>query len=233
MDFDLITFSTIAAGILVVAVGSAVIKRDKAKALSERLKTEFRLDEVHVSADDFTLIGLNLSDRQILLGSGEQRQSYRFSDISSVGVVQNDATLAETHRGSQILGATVGGMAFGGVGALIGGLSGSSRSRTRIRRMSLKVTIDDSTCPVYMICFFSWPTKDGLDPDHRLCQSARSAMERFHAHLLNAIRATSKTPDPGTQVYVAEELQRLWNLKEAGILSENEFLAQKARLLNR
>jgi hypothetical protein len=71
-----------------------------------------------------------------------------FDDIIGAELVSNGETLIKTNRGSQIAGATVGGLLFGATGALVGGLTGSQRMQEKIRKLSIKLYTTDLHRPV-------------------------------------------------------------------------------------
>jgi ribosomal protein L7/L12 len=82
----------------------------------------------------------------------------------------------------------------------------------------------------FTLLFFKSPSKNGTDARSPLLKPALEKADRFHALLVNALRNHQRaTPSiPNT----TNELQRLWELKTAGALSDDEFAAQKARLLS-
>ena len=85
---------------------------------------------------DFSYISIDFGEEKITLGKAandsirhdDYESSYKFAQIAQVELISNEAVITSTNRGSQLLGAAVGGVAFGGLGAVVGGLSGSSRS---------------------------------------------------------------------------------------------------------
>jgi len=58
-------------------------------------------------------------------------------------------------------------------------------------------------------------------------------VDRFHAHIVNAMRQAQHDASPNLvpSISNADELQKLWNLKQNGILTDDEFADQKARIL--
>jgi hypothetical protein len=217
----------------IVAILSAVNTGKEADETHRLISSKFKCDELYVpKVRPIKGIGVNFQDKKLILGVGGKVFCYDFSQITAVEVVVNGATLTQTNRGSQLIGAAVGGVVFGGVGAVLGGLSGSSRSHSRVKSIYLKITLDDRYNPVWMICFFVDATQKGADPDGIPVRSARTALERIHAHMLNAIRqsqALHSVPTP--TLSSADELRKLWDLKQAGILTDGEYMHQKTRLL--
>jgi hypothetical protein len=200
-------------------------------ATKQRLVSQYRVKELYISPDDRSLIGLNFDEQKIVLGAGKHETAYDFAQVASVEVIENGVTVTSTNRGSQVLGSVVGGLALGGIGAVIGGLSGSSRSRGRLKGITLKIFVDDHANPVYAIPFFRNNSSKGVDSDEPQAREARERADRFHAYVLNAMRQAQKQTGPSPSTASASELRMLWEMKLAGALTEEEFAQQKSRLL--
>lgn len=211
-----------------------------AEAIEKELRVKYGLDEIYVSMDR-SFIGIRFDTSQLILGKGKGSDTaYKFSQLTSVEVIQDGVTITSANRGSQLMGGAVGALAFGGIGAVVGGLTGSTRAVSNVRSLSLQVMVDCRVRPCHLICFADHGSS-GYASDTPYLKIERARIERFHAHILNAMRQTQATvpseirlelpvDKPRRQV-PAGDLQALWELKEKGILTENEFQQQKARLL--
>jgi hypothetical protein len=177
-------------GIVIAVKQYKVARLTRARVMSKLSK--YKTQQSYLSNDDLSFVGLNFDDRRIVIGSSGREGVYNFAQISGVEMVENNTTISQTNRGSQALGAAVGGLAFGGLGALVGGLSASSRSRGRLSGIVLKVIVDDNVHPVYSICFLRYFGKKGLDRNGVIAKQALSTAERFHAHVTNAMRRASR-----------------------------------------
>jgi hypothetical protein len=140
-------------------------------------------------------ISENSSEVVIVDGWGTARR-YRNSDIVQVEVKSNGITLQTTNRGSQALGALVGDLVFGPVGFVVGALTGSKRTREKIKTLSLLVFTTDLQHPCYEIVFFShWG--GGFDPSNLFVTSAANKLNLWRGRLLAVIRAGESAPtDP-------------------------------------
>lgn len=224
--------------VVIVAVFSSVRAQNKGYAvLKSRLSMQYALDEVFVSPDDLSFLGFDFVNKKVIVGNRTADFAYSFESIASVEVVRNGVMLSQTNRGSQALGAVVGGLAFGGVGALLGGLTGSTRMKERISELKLKIIADDTIKPVHTVTIFASKSKKGADPRNILLRPFLEQLDRSHAHLVNAIRNTqnqrlsnSKVSQPTGDV--AGELTKLWELKQLGALTSAEYHAAKAEMLS-
>jgi len=105
---------------------------------------------------------------------------YSFNDILSCEVFEDDFSVTKTVRSSQALGMAVGGLAFGGVGAVIGGLSGAQKTAGNVRKIDLRIVVNDINQPTYDIPFLSIETKKG-----GIVHGDASEKARFWAGLLS------------------------------------------------
>lgn len=125
---------------------------------------------------------------------------YGFSDISEVCIDIDGVTLNRTNRGSQLMGAAIGAAALGGVGAVIGGLSGSSSTQERIRSATLIIKVDDRDNPIHRIEFFrALDQKKGDRKDSFLARPALQFLEEAEAHVSNAMRQHARSQVLGPQ----------------------------------
>ena len=85
-------------------------------------------------------------------GSGIEHRVLPFRNVLAAEVRQNGTTVTETRTklGSQLAGAAVGGLVLGGVGAVIGGLSGSKISTSRQQvSYELYIQMNDLEKPLF------------------------------------------------------------------------------------
>ena len=159
---------------------SVITSRDQKIATARRnqVSAKHPMDELYVSTVGQVAVGINFADGKIVLGRPGADKVYNFDQIAAVEVVENGATVSQTNRGSQLAGAAIGGLVFGGLGALIGGTSGSTTTRQNVSSILLKVTVDDRYEPVHNIYFLKLGGS-GIAPDHALATPARRRSSAF------------------------------------------------------
>lgn len=81
-------------------------------------------------------------------------------NIHSIEITVDEETVTRTARGSQALGAAVGVAFFGGVGAVIGGLSGKQISTKNISAANIKIYTNDFNNPIYTMKIWGAPFGD-------------------------------------------------------------------------
>lgn len=73
--------------------------------------------------------------------------------IVSAEVIEDGSSLMKTARMGQLGGAAVGGLIFGPLGAVVGGLSGGKRQIDKARRIDLDIVVDDMIAPRFSANF--------------------------------------------------------------------------------
>lgn len=197
------------------------------------IAARFVLDDLYISPADGSLVGISHERQALVLGSIPSQVEVPFREVAAIEVLKNGVTLTQTNRGSQLVGAAVGAAAFGGLGALAGGLTGSSRSKERLNGLSLKVTTLQATEPVHKVTFLPEARGKGIESTSKEGKQALSALERMHAlaaaALIQAERARPRESDPSS----LDLLERLFKLRQGGALTEEEFVAEKAKIAER
>lgn len=150
------------------------------------------------------------------------------------------APRSREHRGPASWGgALIGGLAFGGLGAVIGGLSGQRTSSTKVGKVDLRVIVNRTKAPVHTVNLMHHESETrGL-----LYNEAMRNATHWHSLikvLINqadredeATEAKSNSGHSGSAqtASVADELEKLGKLRDKGMLTDAEFTAQKTRLL--
>lgn len=227
--------------IIVAAIAFWVIKSGMERsALKQAARDSFRAEhagwDLYLAPFNEAVVAINHDDRAIVLGTTSAHKKYAWSSIASVDVIRDGTSITSTNRGSQLVGAAVGEVLLGPLGLLIGGVTGSKRTVQKVSQIALKIIVDDRVTPIYTVEFLRIP-HPGADPRNKLVKDAAQRAEHIHALLVNAIRncsiqAVTRAPQV-SQRSVAEQIDQLWQLKDAGALTETEFTEQKARLLAR
>lgn len=131
-------------------------KRDKARDDFLANIPEFQITQKLLSTDG--LVGLAIDeDRQKLclfeqeLSREVKHRIISYRDLLSSEIFEDGTTITKTNRTSQLGGALIGGIALGGVGAIIGGLSGKTESLSHVKRIDLRLVIDDTRQPLHDI----------------------------------------------------------------------------------
>jgi hypothetical protein len=82
-----------------------------------------------------------------------------YAAILSSEVVEDGVQIMRTNRTSQAASALIGGLVAGGIGAVVGALTGSKSTRAKVKRIGLRITVADIKDPLCVINFINVPAK--------------------------------------------------------------------------
>ena len=179
----------------------------------------------------------------VLVGSST-REIFNYSDIIEVSYEENGSQLYTKSAGRTVGGAIVGGVLMGGAGAVVGGLSGGSKQNKEIKNMDIKILLRSTSRTTCVLHFKDvdrvLKTKDETDRKlyETYVKNANQAKDILSIIIDNAKQSGAPIAQLVAQPVVApssssvaDELAKLAKLKADGILTEEEFQAQKSKLL--
>ena len=180
----------------------------------------------------------------LVLVGPDRHEIINYSDIIEVSYEENGSQLYTKSAGRTIGGAIVGGFLMGGAGAVVGGLSGASKQNKEIENMDIKILLRST---IRTSCVLHFKDVDRVlktkeDADRKLYEkyvkNANQAKDVLSVIIDNAKQVSTPTAQPIAQPVVApasssvaDELAKLAKLKADGILTDEEFQAQKSKLL--
>jgi hypothetical protein len=167
-----------------------------------------------------------------LLAGPSNTRRVNCSDILSVAILEDGASVTETNRGSQLGGAIVGGALFGGVGALAGALSGSTRTSGKVRRVELRLTLNDANAPTFSLCLSDSEMEHGGITHRVVRDKAREWQGRVEVLMRQATATEPPQAERTGGGFLTAELEKLARMKQEGSLSEEEFSAAKRQILS-
>ena len=172
-----------------------------------------------------------------------------FDDIISVEILEDNTLLSSKSTSRTVGGALIGGALAGGAGMVVGGLSGDSKQKKKVSKVSIKIKIRDYSTPTLLIeCFNAYELTAGnyseIKSDDTLYGSFYKTelknaqkISDYISIVIDEIDRKEKCPSGNAPQIamptgsIADELSKLAELKEKGILSEEEFTDQKKKLL--
>jgi len=213
--------------------------------MKNEIKTipDFLPSQEVMGTDGLSGIAVDINQSKICLIKNSTMITKRvigYRDIISVELFEDGDSISKTSRTSQIGGALVGGVLLGGAGVLLGGLTGSKRTSSKIKTIDLRILVNDPVAPLHDIKFLNFESKK----DSFSYKNAINSARHWHGVLEVLIkRADSevsvKNPVMAKQEIttikpssIADELKKLGELKDSGILTSEEFQVQKKKLLN-
>ena len=171
-----------------------------------------------------------------------RQKVFTFDQIRNVEVSEDSKTVYSSSTLSTIGRTIIGEAVAGTAGAIIGGLTTKTKESTEVSSINVKILLNDSTTPSFS--FFTLDSKkmsaDGkpLKTSEFIYKQAIGKTEKI-VDAINtiiqsqrSIAASSSNQEQHTPtISVADELKKLVELKECGVLTEEEFEEQKRRVL--
>jgi hypothetical protein len=154
-------------GIFVAAIYlSGEDSKKKSKIQNDKIN---KLNELKIQIKDFTItqkfqskdfnssILLDEESKKVcfIFTNNNSPEIYDYKDILESEILEDGITITNTSRTSQLGGALVGGILAGGVGVVVGGLSGKKSTEREINKIDLKVVVNNTKSPNKIINFLT------------------------------------------------------------------------------
>ena len=155
---------------------------------------------------------------------------FEYNNLLSFELLEDDQTITKGGLGR----AVVGGMLFGGVGAIVGASTGGKKSKGICNSMKLRVTLRNSHLDNTYITFIASETKTKgfiYKAAQESAQSCISALEIIADHN-DTRKEAANVPVVNMNVSAADEILKFKQLLDAGIITQEEFEAKKKQILN-
>lgn len=157
--------------------------------------------------------GINFAERRL-----------KYKDILSVEVIQNDISIMTTNRTSQIGGALVGGVLLGGIGAVVGALSGKKETTdSKVRNLSLVLTINDIKNPIFKVVVLDAE----LSTDGWVYKAHKQSIDHWHGVfdvIIKQVDSELKQPAINIQDTNIDKFIELSKMLDKGLITEEEFM---------
>lgn len=241
-----------------------VDQQEAKKRFDDKLKMTFEEEKVEISQQyktfNYSVIGLDENNHKVcFLESNSDMnlkdltyfgavtdniqysaRTFYYKDILESEVIIDGETVIKTSRSSQVGGAILGGMLAGGAGAIIGGLSGKTSSKEKVKKIQLKVIVNDTKNPLQIITLLSEPTS--IDRSSEKFIKANNDVMHWHS-LFKVIIDIADKEEKNNQVIqnntneynptfnTSDEIKKLHDLFLEGIITQDEFELQKKKLI--
>ncbi len=201
--------------------------------------SDFNPTVLYIDLNSYTKSGIAIDESRAKVCVVKKNDSLRvervisYKDILSSELYEDGETIVKTVRSSQIGGAVVGGLLLGGFGTVIGGLSGKKIQKNKINNLSLRVVVNDSVNPLLDVCFLNGETDKNSEIYKYVSEGARYWQARMDILIKRAEKeddATLRRNETST-ASLSDELRKLAELKNNGVLTDEEFNTLKEKML--
>ncbi|UYZ34963.1 SHOCT domain-containing protein [Clostridium beijerinckii] len=160
-----------------------------------------------------------------LLGKKKNPKIYNYSDIVDYELLEDGESIAKGGLGR----AVAGGVLFGGIGAIVGGVTGGKKSKTVCTSLKIKITVNDINNPVVYLKFLSSETKKSSFIYKTAFNSAQECLSVLQ--LITNIQEKEQEEVAQPVVSSADEILKFKSLLDNGIITQEEFESKKKQLL--
>ncbi|MBP1046442.1 SHOCT domain-containing protein [Enterococcus sp. BWM-S5] len=162
-------------------------------------------------------------------------KTYHFNELNTYELLENGSSI--TSGGLGIGRAVVGGVLFGGVGAILGGVTKKRKQTNFVESLKILVTFKNRK-PVSTTIDFIKKTQEKDKKYEKILGNAQETLAGFD-YIINSLEENRHTELVGTidssfplGSSVTDELRRYKELADEGVITIEEFEAKKKELLN-
>lgn len=137
-----------------------------------------------------------------------------YLDVLGTTILKDNETLHKTANGSVIGRAIVGGVILGGVGAIIGGLTASSNTNVKIKKIVLEVVLNCPDHPVHRIYFLN--NLEGISENSITIKDAVKKLE-FGQTLIELMMMNEDIPNVKNTVDFSDTLRMIKLKNQRGL----------------
>lgn len=221
------------------------------KKMNDNLPSGFYKSKLLIGYKGFYIFAVDNINKKIAVLVNGNSKVIDFKDILSVEIIENGSVIDKKSATRTIGGAVVGGILAGGVGSIIGGLSGANHQKKLVSKLSVKILIKDiHSQSITIDCFDSMTMpiekKQKADISKSFFKDIylkgvedATQIKDTLSIIIDEVDSQNITPDnknftseKNIAVSTSDELFKLLELKEKGVLTEDEFTIQKQKILN-
>jgi hypothetical protein len=232
---------------LIFAYASKQVKADQKFLDNVDLKfasiDDFTITKKVIGRDRKTGLAIDLDRNKICLINNVSGQAslkvILYKDIIACELYENGNTITERSRANQVGGVLVGGILLGGAGAIIGGLSGKTKTTGTVETIELRLIINDAEKPIHDVIFVNFELDKGGVLGKGLYKDIMREARYWHG-LIEVLIKRADIEDNASVPQItsnnqghsiADEIKKLAELRDSDLLSAAEFQKQKSKLL--
>ena len=226
------------------------IRNDRAKKLlaMQNHLNDFTVSQQFQSFDDRCSLLLDEKRKKVcfIFANDNVTEIYDYKDILESEILEDGKSITTTTRSSQIGGALIGHAIAGKAGLVVGGLSGKKTTEQEVYKIDLKVIVNNTKNPNKVINFYTadttskgkiLPVKKGSAEYNK----ANSLVNHWHSLLsllikqednINLENKIGSYVKSSNKLSVADEIKKLSELLDQGLITKEEFHQQKQKLLS-
>lgn len=242
-------------GVLIVILIVAIIvgirllitisnQKDRQRQLDSALEStkNFSTSFTVKNCDSRYMFCVDDNKRKILciIANDDTNHLFDFENVISVEIIEDCNTTYSKSSARTIGGGVIGGIIGGGAGAIIGGLSGNNKGKKKVKEITVKILLRNyPSSTIYLECLRNQQTEwDTDDFVYKIAKEEATKILDKLSVIIDLIDREEKSkqntlaeiPSSSTNS-IADELEKIYSLKEKGIISVEEYDKLKTKLL--
>ncbi len=229
-------------GVIVVCIVLSNERKNNLERLNNRMK-ELNIKNIssQITAPNCTYILIsNDQDKRFYIILLDYSMSFRYDEIIGFETFSDNQSINFKSTSSTLGRAAVGGILLGGVGAIVGGMSGKSKNINSASSVNIKIHTNNANKPFINLSTFN---------AREVCNEGRVLSNKFNWNFyINGLEVAEKieslianvmaqndlnSPDTSVSSFSnADELIKMAHLLEKGLISQEEFDKAKYKILN-
>lgn len=150
----------------------------------------------------------------------------KYEDIIAFELLEDNETIVSGGLGR----AVVGGVLLGGVGAIVGGITGNRKTKGVCKSLIIKLTVKNYKEPTIYIAFITNEIKKSSEEYEKNFKLAQDCLAQFN--VVYNIFVQQKKEKQDNQLKNAETLIKYKQLLDMGVITQDEFDLKKKELLD-
>ena len=229
---------------IICAINSSQEVKERGVLMEEKVNSmnNFTATQKVVGVNNLYTFAIDSNRREVAYIEEYQETIVAYDDIISVEVIEDNTVVASKSTMRTVGGAIVGGAIVGGAGAVVGGLSGNTNMKKKVKKVQVKLRLRDIANPTLFVNCFDYKTMAGGQEVktggmlwsiyEQGLKDAQSIADLISIIIDDVDRNQRTLQQSNNSNSIADELAKLADLKSKGIITEEEFNAQKSKLLN-
>lgn len=161
----------------------------------------------------------------IITKTKKNQDLYNYNQIVDFELLEDGESITKGGLGR----AVAGGLLFGGVGAIVGGVTGGKKTKTICKSLQIKITFRNSPRQTDYLQFIALETKTNSFVYKTAYKSAQDTLSALQL-AVDSVKIDISENSPST-ISGADEILKYKKLLDDGIISEEEFNAKKKQIL--
>lgn len=181
--------------ILIVILGIILSQKSKKKLKSALQQIDdFNADEKYTSEDSATILAVDNKRNKIAII--EEKEDYKaycyeFKDIFESEIIVDGKSYSRTSTTRTVGRMLIGGAVLGVAGAVVGGMTAKSKQVDKIKKVQLKITVNNNEKPNHLITFIDAGFST-MDKDNPLYKSGMKEINHWHDKLKMFIEKSNR-----------------------------------------